>query len=200
MVTVDLNGDGIPDVATSDQDGTTVDILLGTGAGAFQAARSFAAGNGPFAIAVGDMNGDGKPDLVLPDSNAKKNAVAILLGNGDGTFQAKKQFEGGAFPDSAALGDFNGDGRLDVVVTNASINAGIINVMLGNGDGTLQLPTPFTTAKNPRSVVVGDFDGNGRLDLAVATLVGNAVSVLLGNGNGTFQARQDYPTGTSSYA
>ena len=98
MVTADLNGDRIPDVATSDPDGTMVHVLLGNGDGSFQTARSFAAGNGPSAIAVGDLNGDGKADLVLPDSNTKTRAVAILLGNGDGTFQPRKQYDGGAFP------------------------------------------------------------------------------------------------------
>src|SRR5207244_4194421 len=151
---------------------------------------------GPRSVAVGGFNGDGTLDLAVADWGS--NTVSVLLGNGDGTFQAPLTFTTGARPSSVAAGDFNGDGALDLAVANEDNFS--VSVLLGNGDGTFQVPSTFTTGARPQSVAVGDFDRDGTLDLAVAAeagfpvLPGN-VSVLLGNGDGTFQAPLTFRTG-----
>jgi hypothetical protein len=115
------------------------------------------------------------------------------LGNGDGTFRAAVNYDVGSLPSSAAVGDFNGDGKLDVAVTNAGNNN--VSVLLGNGDGTLQAAANYGTGSEPSFVAVGDFNGDGKLDLAVTNATSNNVSVLLGNGDGTFRAAVNYSTG-----
>src|SRR5206468_6958219 len=109
---------------------------------------------------------------------------------------------------TVAVGDFNGDGRLDLVVSNAGVNT--VSVLLGNGDGTFQPARSFAAGPNPTSVVAGDFNGDGKLDLAIAdygsnddsnsTTVATTVSVLLGKGDGTFQAAQTFEAGSCPYA
>ena len=138
-------------------------------------------GNDPASVAVGDFNGDGKLDLVAANYNSK--SVAVLLANGDGTFQAPLNFAVGSIPWSVAVGDFNGDGKQDLVVSNQGDNT--VSVLLGNGDGTFQAARTFAVGIAPAMVVVGDFNGDHNLDLAVANVNSNAVSVLFGNGDGT---------------
>ena len=149
-----------------------------------------AAGTSPQSVAVGDFNGDGKPDLVV----ANATNVGVLLGNGDGTFQAAVYYGAGSGPRAVAVGDFNGDGKLDLVVGN--VTSGNVSVLLGKGDGTFQ-PALNSAADNaPYSVVVGDFNGDGKLDVAVANYNSGDVSVLLGKGDGTFQPVVNYAVGS----
>jgi hypothetical protein len=110
-----------------------------------------------------------------------------------GQFQAAVNYGAGSEPIFVALGDFNGDGRLDIVVTNfsASVHNGSANVLLGNGDGTFQAAVSYSVGGNPISVAVGDFNGDGKADLAVCNF-GGYVSVLLGNGDGTFRPAVNY--------
>src|SRR5439155_22436125 len=121
--------------------------------------------------------------MYLVVANDGSNNVAVLLGNGDGTFQAPRSFAVGSSPLSAAVADINGDGRLDLAVANygnPSVgDLGNVVVLLGNGDGTFQPALPFTVGTNPESVVVGDFNRDGKLDLAVANFHSNSVSVLI---------------------
>src|SRR5881397_2620325 len=114
------------------------------------------------------------------------------------SFIARGDLEVGTNPRSVAVGDFNGDGRLDLAVTNASSYdvPGTVSVLLGNGDGTFQSALSFAVGSNPLSVAVGDVNGDGRLDLAVANYYSNDVSVLLGNGDGTFQPARTFRVGT----
>ncbi|MGH8395367.1 MAG: FG-GAP repeat domain-containing protein, partial [Pseudomonas sp.] len=105
--------------------------------------------------------------------------VSVLLGNGDGTFQAARYFTGGSFPLSVAVGDFNGDGLADLAVANNG--SGNVSVLLGNGDGTFQATRNFGAGSGPRSVAVGDFNGDGAQDLAVTNSGSNNVSVLINN-------------------
>ena len=135
-------------------------------------------------MAVGDVNGDGRQDLAT--ANVGVRTVSVLLGNGagstgDGTFTAAASLTTGG-PVSVAVGDFNGDGRQDLAATN--FNANSVSVFLGNGtgstgDGTFTATTSPATGTNPQSVVVGDFNGDGRQDLATANINANSVSVLL---------------------
>jgi hypothetical protein len=143
---------------------------------------------------VGDFNGDGKQDLVV--ANDASNTLSVLLGNGDGTFQAKVDYPTGNTPWPVASGDFNGDGKLDLVVANRNSNT--VSVLLGNGDGTVQDKVDFSVGASPTAVMLGDFNGDGMLDLSVANSASGTVSVLLGNGDGTFQSSLDYPTGDSN--
>ena len=105
----------------------------------------------PESIAVGDFNIDGHPDLVTP--NAFGDNVSVLLGNGDGTFQATRFFAAGTFPWSVAVGDFNGDKKPDLVVANGNSNN--VSVLLGNGDGTFQNAQNYGAGLNPVSVAIG---------------------------------------------
>jgi hypothetical protein len=145
----------------------------------------------PRAVVVGDFNQDGTPDLAVANEDA--GTVSILLGNGDGSFQAPQDFAAGAaHPDALAMGDFNGDGIPDLAVASSE---GGVSILLGNGDGSFQTPVNYATGGSPTSVAVGDFTGNGILDLAVANGYASGVSVLLGNGDGSFQAPQRYAAG-----
>jgi len=154
---------------------------------------------------VGDFNGDGRPDLAVTNganttSGAVPGNLAVLLGNGDGTFQAARTIDVGITPAFVAVRDVNGDGRPDLAVANFRSND--VSVLLGNGDGTFQAPRNFDTGTGPLSIAVGDVNSDGQADLAVANFDfnirgPNTVSVLLGNGDGTFQAAQAFSVGTN---
>jgi Bacterial Ig-like domain (group 3)/FG-GAP-like repeat len=195
VVTGDFNGDGIPDLAITEQSSNTVSVLLGNGNGTFQAQQQYPVGGSPQGMAVGDFNGDGILDLAVV--NDSDNTVSVLLGNGDGTFQNQLINNTGFFPDIIATGDFNGDGILDFVVTNTA--SFTVSVWLGNGDGTFQPPPQYAVGNSPAGIAVGDFNGDGIADLAVVNTSDNSVSVLLGNGDGTFQAQKTYAVGGSPF-
>lgn len=201
----DFNGDGKLDLVVTNTADNTISVLLGNGDGTFQNQVTYATGKGPTAVAVGDFNGDGKQDLVVTNTNLAvadtPGAVNVLLGNGNGTFQNQVTYATGNNPLSVAVGDFNGDGKQDLVVANydAFTSTNTVGVLLGNGDGTFQNQVTYTTVTGSISVAVGDFNGDGKPDLAVAIESGG-VNVLLGNGDGTFQNEVTYPVVDASDA
>jgi hypothetical protein len=139
---------------------------------------------GAFSIASGDFNNDGKLDIAVTGDNG----FTIWLGNGDGTFQ-KPIFVSTALSDALAVADFNHDGNLDIVVANADQNPNTVSVYLGNGDGTFKAPIKSNTTGSNGYIVVGDFNNDGKPDIAV--IDNPYISVLLGNGDGTFQPPSD---------
>jgi hypothetical protein len=197
----DLNGDGRPDLAAANNGSNTVAVLLGNGDGTFRPKNEFGTGTIPFSVAIGDLNGDGRPDLAVANAGSvidTGSTVSVLLGNGDGSFAPRTDFAAGARPISVAIGDLNGDARLDLAVANAgssSAAGSTVSVLLGNGDGTFGPKTDFETGRAPQSVAIGDVSGDALPDLAVANLGSNSVSVLLGNGDGSFGTKRDFGTG-----
>jgi FG-GAP-like repeat/Abnormal spindle-like microcephaly-assoc'd, ASPM-SPD-2-Hydin len=142
-------------------------------------------------VAVGDFNDDGHLDLAVANENS--SSIKVLLGRGDGTFNAPMHYGVGSGSESVAVGDFNDDGKPDLAV--ADVDSGNVSVLLGNGDGTFKASMHYGAGSVPYSVVVGDFNADGKLDLAVTNNGSSNVSVLLGNGDGTFQAAVDYTVG-----
>ena len=211
----DFNGDGRDDLAVADQnvsgsDGSVVpgvDILLGNGDGTFQSRSSNLVGEEPDAAVSGAFTRSGHLDLVT--SNEGSDDVSVLLGNGDGTFQPAISVPAGVDPIAIATGDFNDDARLDLAVADQgvfdptvgeTVGQGV-TVLLGNGDGTFQ---PASTSFYPLSgtvqaIAAGDFDGDGKTDLAVAVdgsdPAHTGVYILRGDGLGDFQAPALYALG-----
>jgi hypothetical protein len=145
-------------------------------------------------VAVGDFDGDGKSDLAV--ANQSSNNVSILVGNGNGTFAPAVSYGAGSGPQSVAVGDFNGDGKSDLAVANfVSNNVSILLGKSGNGNGTFAAAVNYGAGSIPLSVAVGDFNRDGKSDLAVANLLSGDVSILLGNGDGTFAAAVNYTVG-----
>jgi len=178
IIAADFDRDGELDLAVANETDGSVSILLGNGTGTFAAKSDFAADTGSVAVAAGDFDGDGILDLAVANSGGD---ISILLGEGDGTFHPAVNLAiVGASPSSIAAGDFNRDGILDLAVTNRGDDT--VSILLGDGsgsfDGTL-FSSPFATGDAPSALVTGDFDRDGRLDVAVANKDSDNVSILL---------------------
>lgn len=177
----DFNGDGNADLAVANELDNTVSILLGNAVGGFTAATGspFAVQENPAAVAVSDLNLDGNQDLAI--ANLSTNNVTVLLGNGAGGFSAASSspFAVGTAPDAIAIADFNGDGVPDLAIANSASNN--VSVLLGTGTGGFKpgLGNPYGVGNSPRSLAVGDFSQNGKLDLVTANLGADDVTVLL---------------------
>ena len=221
----DLNGDGHPDLVVGNEcqsstncNNGTVGVLLGNGDGTFHTPVSYGSGGvDPFSVAIADVNGDGHPDLIvaneclMPDPSGQPcqvtqpGEVTVLLGKGDGTFEAPIGYSLDGYQAFAvAVADVNGDGHPDLVVAygcQIESDCGGVDVLLGNGDGTFQTPVSYGSGGPAFSVAIADLNGDGHPDLAVATAWqcagcdNSGVSVLLGNGDGTFQSALNYNSG-----
>jgi hypothetical protein len=194
VAVADLNGDGNLDLVltavntlggVSLQPGN-ISVMLGRGDGTFAAAVTYPAGKMATGVAIGDLNGDGKPDLAVADFGPGAADVAVLLGNGDGTFQTAVKYPAVNGADAVVMGDFNGDGNLDLAVSSNAVGpsgagSGSVTVLLGRGDGTFRNSMVYGAGINPLSLAVGDVNGDGQPDLLFADNQANSVVVLLNN-------------------
>jgi hypothetical protein len=199
----DLNGDGKPDlVATNpseeryeDDPTGTVSVRLNHGDGTFTPRRDYVTGDGPVSVAVADVNGDGKPDLATANSEdiaeEGRFTVSVLVNRGNGSFWPRRDYEVGDGSTSVALGDVNGDGWVDLVVS-----ARRLSVLLNNGDGTFGTRHDYEVGEGPDAIVLVDLNGDGALDVAATAPAGATLSVLLNKGDGSFEAAGDYAAGS----
>lgn len=188
VVAGDFNLDGKPDLAVANALSDNVTILLGQGNGGFSSAAGspFSVGDQPVSVAVGDFNLDGKPDLAV--ANRESANLTILLGTGTGGFTqaAGSPFNAGGLASFVAVGDFNLDSKPDLAVTNPA--PGNVAIWLGNGNGGFAAATgsPVSIGTGGQAVVVGEFNLDGKSDLAITNSFSNNLIILLGNGSGGF--------------
>jgi hypothetical protein len=189
LMSADFNNDGKLDVVigTFDPNAFTARavVFINNGFGHFVEKPAFGGGDDGWLSGVADVNGDGIPDVLFEGEAQGNGAVEVYLGNGDGTFTLKSEASENNY-DAApiGIGDFNGDGKLDIAVTDFYQ----VDVFLGNGDGTFQPFVPYAcTPSCGGSITAADVNGDGKLDLIVGEL-----AVFLGNGDGTFTPGYSY--------
>ena len=172
----DFNADGKADLAVTLYDDSTIAILQNLGS-KFQIARYVSAGAGPHGVVAADFNGDSKADLVTSDPDG--GALRVMLGNGDGTFQAAVVLPtGGTTPQPVLAVDLNLDGSLDLVTVNVG-SAGTVTAMLGKGTGQFATPQQISAPGSHSDVVAADVNGDRLPDLLLPVSSGATVSVLL---------------------
>jgi hypothetical protein len=191
----DFTGDGIPDLVTvdvpqaKDEGHNSFSLLVGNPDGTFQPAVVNVLSFAPSALAAGDFTGNG----ILSIAVGTRGGVEVLLGNGNGTFQAPVFYaaDPNSRVSSIVASDLAGTGRLDLATANPTTDT--VSVLLGNGNGTFGAATNYTVGgQDPQTVAVGRFRPNGPLDLVTDDVGSNSVSILRGNGNGTFGTAAQY--------
>ncbi len=213
IATADLNGDGNLDIVQADGGtGVGITVMLGSSHGVFGAPTSIAVGpcgnanrNAVNSVALGDVSGDKKIDVVTTSNNSGggcvNNEIGVLLGEGNGKFKAPVFYSTGTTQQSynATLANLRGKGLLDIIVSNAD---GSISVLLNNGKGVYGTATviPAASGAYAGGIVIGDFNNDGKLDIAVTDFSQRQINVLLGNGDGTFQAPIGTPSPIQPYA
>jgi len=183
----DLDGDGDLDLAVASGLGADISVLLNRGDGIFVADTAYGVGEHPRSIAAGDLDGDG--DLDLCSANRMSDNFSVLLNRGDGTFAEKVDYESWPRPWSIAVGDLDGDGDLDVALAawgaDPPYDEKRVLISFNHGDGTFAIPVSYGVSSASYSLVIGDLDGDGDLDLAMGK-IRNSVPLLMNNGDGTF--------------
>jgi len=211
----DLDGDGHVDLVATNEQANSLSVFLnrGDGTGMFQSLASeftaYLTGPYPTGGAIADFNHDSIPDVVTADFHG--DSVSVLLGTptmmgsgkGTGALAAKTTYPtiDGAENANLAVADLNGDGSLDVITANPAVHlpsAASVSQFMGRPDGTLgpQVTTPIGTGSSqPYSVAIGDFNGDGKKDVAIGDLASGPIIIRLGNGDGTFQREVPYASG-----
>ncbi len=208
LIALDVNGDGKPDLAVWGGyfilTYYSVTVLINQGDGGFPHGTTYPVIQYPWSAVLGDFNGDGKTDIAIGSITANSGGsdtggvVSVLPGNGDGTFQTRVDTPTSNYPEVMAAGDFNHDGKLDLVVVEATSTGELLSTWIGNGDGTFQNSISQGLGNNyARSLAVGDFNHDGKLDVA-ASVDSAGVDVFLGKGDGTFAAPQAYAVQTAT--
>lgn len=209
IITVDLNNDGKKDLVTANYHAATISVLINTGSG-FAKNVDYNVGPYPTGISAGDFNGDGKTDLVVADainphsSSCSSNcppqpqAIAVLLGNGDGTFKPATFITAPSGTDWVSAGDVNGDGKVDIEAADWQV--GEVTVLLSNGDGTFQPARNFKVGAVPHSIALGDYNRDGKVDMVVGNMYSDNIQFLAGDGTGNFTPGGTYMTGDVPHA
>ncbi|MEG4090962.1 DUF4347 domain-containing protein, partial [Microcoleus sp. Pol12B4] len=217
----DINGDGKPDLAVANAFSNTASILLNTTATnattpTFATKVDFPTGARAYSVSIGDINGDGKPDLAVGLGqvlNSGGSGISILLnttatGATTPTFATNVDFTTGGFPRSVSIGDFNGDGKPDLATDSSGSNTAsiLLNTTATNATTpTFATNVDFTTGTTPMSVSIGDINGDGKPDLALANRNSASASILLNTTatnatTPTFATKVDFTTGTTPYS
>jgi Leucine-rich repeat (LRR) protein len=201
----DLDGDGKPDLVIANESANTISLLRNTSTGgviSFDAKIDIASGNMPESVFISDLDADGKPDIAV--TNIAANTISVFKNKsavGLISFNPKSDFVTGIFPESLTVADLDGDTKPDIIIANQNSNT--ISVLRNTGSvGTVSFAAKidFSTGLGPWSVAAGDFDRDGKIDLAAANNTASSVSILRNTGSaGTiaFAAKVDAATGTS---
>ncbi len=207
MTLGDFNGDGVTDIATANTGDNNVSILYATplgSAGTVFGRLLTNVGQGPSSLAAGDFNGDGFDDLVV--ANSTDNTVSILINDGGGTFVQKQDSMNnfvypavavGTTPQAIIAADVNGDDKLDFVTANTGSGSNEISVSLGNGKGGFAKAKNYNANPGLVSLVAGDFNGDGKMDLIVVSSTNNNLSYVQGDGSGGFTSVRNITSGAA---
>ena len=201
----DIDGNGLLDIlggVSTEVGGMPtqgyVSTRLQASAATYAMPTRFGVGTGPANLVVSDINGDGRPDLVVANAGNATVSVRLADPTRPGFFLPTTVLSTpGRTPLDVAVGDLNGDGRMDIVVAASGANS--VLVFTQTSTGTFNAPTTYAVGGDPQGLTVADLDGNGRADIAVATTA-NTVSVLLQTGAGVFASAVDYTTGVQPVA
>lgn len=202
VVTGDLDGDGEIDIIVSNQFSNNISVYRNTSTSgniSLSAKIDFATGNSAQGLAIGDIDGDGKKDIVV--TNRLDNTISVFRNTsspGSISFAAKINFTTGTGPSSAEVSDIDGDGKIDILVTNYNINTmSVFRNTSSSGSISLAAKVDFTTGTSPNSVATGDIDGDGKTDVVVTNLSSNTISIFRNTstaGNITLTAKVDFAT------
>jgi hypothetical protein len=192
----DVNNDGHPDIIVANFTDATLSILLNNGNGTFKTQTTMPVGLGPTYVTAADMNRDGKMDLLV--NSSEDDSFGVLLGHGDGTFRIEVATRLGPFSTAQALqtmlvGDFQHDGKLDVITTTSDLNAQTVLYFRGEGNGSFLPGRTLTTGRQTAYLAAADVNGDGLPDLIAGSFASSTLRVMFANGNGGFTAGTDYP-------
>ena len=197
----DLDGDGLLDLAVVNSQTLDLSVLIGKGDGSFGAATSYPLGFKPRAIAVSDFNNDGYPDAVVSCYDSCSHGLYLLLNQGDGSFGSATRIPGIANGDELTAADFNGDGDMDLAVFHlGGSGKHMYSVLLGDGSGALTLANSYESLENAASMVSGDFNGDGKPDIAFLLSGNKKLAIALNEDDGSLRLPFMHNTETNPVA